>query len=142
MKKSNSSVILIIGLPGSGKTMLVNECFNEYLIFDDFIFHLKNNVLLDYIKLDLKICLIDPRLCIPSVFEKYIKFISKYVKKSNIKLILFENDIESCIKNTKLRKDKISVEKSIRFISSYYDVDNYKSYDHQILPVYNLKILN
>lgn len=139
MKKSNSSLILIIGLPGSGKSVLAEECFNEYLFFDDFIFRLKNEVLLNYIKSDLKLCLADPRLCIPSIFDKIIKFILKYVKKSNIKLILFENDIKSCMINSKMRKNKKSIEKSIKYISTYYNIEYYKNYKHEIIPVYNSK---
>ena len=68
-------VIIIIGLPCSGKTEL-SKTFIGYHIFDDFISTFYNDKVISYIMKNRKICLNDPRLCIYDTFIKYMNKIS------------------------------------------------------------------
>jgi hypothetical protein len=61
--------------------------------------------------------------------------IEKYIDKSQIKLILFENNPEKCLINAQTRKRK-NVAKMIEIYSKKYDLDNYKEYNHEIIKVY------
>ena len=67
--------------------------------------------------------------------ELYFQFITifeRIVKKDNIILYLFENDLIKC----KINANK-KVKKFIETYSVLYDPYNYKSYNCNILPVYS-----
>lgn len=131
-------LIIIIGLPASGKTTYFNELLiNDYKFFDDFISNFINGELIEEIKKNHNnICISDPRLCNPNIFIKIMKIIEKYIEKSNISLILFENDKNKCLINAKKRINK-NVDKTIEFLSNIYNYDTYKSYDYKILKIKN-----
>jgi len=105
------TIIIVIGLPGSGKTTYVNSIYNkndEYT--DDFISNVFKGVLINRIKEMNKnddIYINDPRLCNKSIFDRYIKIIEE--EKHKIKLILFKNNRN----------------KSSKFLSNVYDINNY-----------------
>src|SRR5205085_12093856 len=100
---SNHQVLIIIGLPGCGKTTY-SQHLNDYIIFDDFINKFYDGFAIKAIQLGKSICLIDPRLCINNIFCKYIREIEKYIERENIKLVLFENNPDQCLRNIKSRK--------------------------------------
>lgn len=129
-------VIIIIGLPGSGKSMYSKTLSYEYEIYDDFIFNFFDGKVINSLKTNNKICLIDPRLCIINVFNKYIKKILKYVSKNDIKLILYENNINSCINNIKIRGNYNIVKDNLENFSNLYNINYYISYKHIIFTVY------
>lgn len=129
-------VIIIIGLPCSGKTTISNYYKSEYKIYDDFIFEYFNGKLINDISNGIKVCINDPRLCNINLFNRYIKDINKFVSKDRIKLILFKNDKNQCIKNMNNRKDNRQVEKMINHLSTTYNVNHYKDYIYEIINVY------
>jgi predicted kinase len=144
-------ILIIIGLPGSGKTNLVNNITNnitdnitdnitnnitDYIIFDDFISLFYTGEIIKSIKSGKNICLIDPRLCMYEIFKKYIEIIQKY--DTDIFLILFENNPSQCLKNVNKRCDsKKDIDRTIIKYSQCYLLDNYNNYNSIILPVWS-----
>lgn len=131
----NKKLIIIIGLCGSGKSILSKQ-YSDYIIFDDFITHFYDGNVIDAIKNKQKVCLIDPRLCAHETFLKYIKQFELYINKENIFLILFENDSNSCLVNVNSRNDGRRVINTINNYSLLYNINNYMQYNHVIHPVY------
>nr|QBK90313.1 MAG: AAA domain protein [Pithovirus LCPAC102] len=131
-----SKVVIIIGLPGSGKTTYSKTLSDTYEIHDDFIFNFFNGEVIKSIRNNRKVCLNDPRLCNISVFCKYMKKILKYISTDDIKLILYENDIEKCRNNIIRRGDYGNIEYNLNDFSSAYDINYYISYNHDIFSVY------
>lgn len=132
----HQNVIIIIGLPGSGKTT-ISKKFDNFVIFDDFISYYYNGKIIESLKTEKNICLIDPRLCIFSIFQKYIYEIEKFVDRNNIKLLLFENDINKCLNNIKkIDQKKQGIEKIIFSYSKNYILDNYKSWNTIIYSIH------
>ncbi len=138
----NYKLIIIIGLSGSGKSTLANK-MTDYIIYDDFISKFYNGDVLKSIKSNQKVCLIDPRLCIPSIFTLYIKKIEQVIDKSQIQLILFNNDPITCLKNIKNRNDgRVGIDKAINLYSIGYKLENYNSWQcmHYIVKDYSTVI--
>ena len=133
------SIVVVIGLPASGKSTYIKNNYVNFNIYDDFIPKFNNGNILEDIKNKKDMCLIDPRLCNIETFKKYIGAIEEYVDRSNISLILFENNKNKCLENLrKYRADTYSkYESTVNFYSKIYNVDNYSSYNLQILNVYS-----
>ena len=131
-------LIVIIGLPASGKTTYYNENFKDtHLFFDDFISNMVSGELIESIKKDNQdICIADPRLCNYQTFLKTIAIFNQFIDKSDISLILFENNKDKCFINSKKRKNK-NVEKTIEFLSNIYNHENYKYYNYEIKEIKN-----
>jgi hypothetical protein len=141
----NNQIIIIIGLPGSGKTTFSRK-FKDFIIFDDFIQKFYDGKVINQLKLNKKICLIDPRLCIFDIFLKYINIIEKYVNRSQIHLILFQNVPESCLNNIKLSNNMklgnnylLSIEETIKNYSLKYSLENYNLWQSTIMIVWKSK---
>ncbi len=127
-------LIIIIGLPGSGKTTYFHEKLKPlgFKFFDDFVSSMCNGTMVRAIKEGTTdICIADPRLCNYQTFMKVMRVIEVYIDKSNITIILFENDKDKCLLNASKRTNK-NVSKTIEFNSNIYDLDNYKDYDCKI----------
>ena len=138
----NKQLIIVIGLPGSGKTTMCQklQTLNGYIIFDDFINNFYDGELLDTIQSGNKVCINDPRLCQHIIFEKYISIFKKYVNHDNIYLILFENNPNQCIKNVLQRNNnKVGIINTIKNNSKMYSTDNYTKWNHQIISPYSDK---
>lgn len=124
-------MLIIIGLAGSGKTTYFQENLSDkYELYDDFISNL-----FDIEKINEKMCLIDPRLCDYEIFKEIMIEIEKYIDRSKIKIILFENNPERCLINSQNRSKK-NVDKMINIYSRKYDLEKYKNYDYEIIKVY------
>jgi cytidylate kinase len=127
-------MLIIIGLAGSGKTTYFQQNLsNKYELFDDFVSNFFDGEIIE--KINEEICLIDPRLCNFELFKEIMMEIEKYIDRSKIKLLLFENNPDGCLVNSRMRQKK-NVEKMIEIYSKKYDLDNYRDYDYEILKVY------
>ena len=122
-------LIIVIGLPGSGKTFFSNTLGIK--VFDDFIFNFYSGELINDINNNIDLCINDPRLCNYKIFERYMKIFEKKIDKNNIKLYLYENDPDKCKKNATK-----NVSNFIDNYTNFYNLDNYSSYNTTILPVY------
>lgn len=137
----SKKLVVIIGLPCSGKTTLMNKYLKKkYLVFDDFIDNFINYELVKNIKLGKKICICDPRLCDFKIFNFYMKIFKNYIQLKNIFLILFENDPKNClinnIKNNYNDITKNKIKNSIYKFSKVYDLNNYINHHYIIISVY------
>ncbi|AVG46690.1 hypothetical protein [Acanthamoeba polyphaga mimivirus] len=149
----DKQLIIVIGLPGSGKT---SWCKNqeECIIFDDFISTFYDGKLISALVDNKKVCINDPRMCIFDIFIRYIKTIEKYIDRNNIYLVLFENNPKQCIINADNRIDnkynvmntcnseqKILEKKHLKFniveYSKKYSIKNYLKWNHTIIDVYS-----
>lgn len=131
-------LIIIIGLPASGKTTYYNQnktLKDNYTFHDDFIFNFIDGELIDDIKTGKDVCITDPRLCNFNIFQNVIKIIKEYIEENKIKLVLFRNNKEHCLLNAKKRNNK-NVDKTIENYSKLYDLNNYKDYNSEIIDVY------
>lgn len=126
----NKSIVIIIGLSGSGKTYLSNYIEQlGYMVHDDFVQHFYDGELLDDINNGIKVCINDPRLCIPIIFHKYINMFIKFGGIENILLMMYDNEPNKCLSNIENRKNKNRFISSIYEYSKVYDIDIYKSYN-------------
>ncbi len=131
-------VIIIIGLPGSGKTTYsdTNEELKDCIIFDDFIRYFWKGYVMKSIKNNDKVCLIDPRLCMFDVFKRYISKIEKYVSRDKIKLVIFDNNPDQCLLNIKDRDNRKGIDRTILEYSKVYNIDHYKDWICHTIPVF------
>jgi len=106
-------IYLIIGLPGSGKTTIMNKFKRTHLIDDmTSISQLPTNA-------TKRIAISDPYFCRKPVFDSAISILKKQYPEHIIKLIEFENDKYKAIQNADKRKDK-KVKKLIEQLSKDY----------------------
>ena len=129
-------LVILIGLSGSGKTTYYNKNLKDkYLFYDDYISNIFDGKLINELKRNEKdICIADPRLCNYSIFLRLMNLLENYINKSDINIILFENDKEKCIKNA-IKRGNRNVKKSIEFNSIIYNLENYKDYNYRIMEI-------
>lgn len=155
-------IIIIIGLPGSGKTFLskiiekrftsveehekrnmsleeridTESIYRERNVsrYDDFLFEYWNGELITDIKNNKKVVINDPRLCYFKTFKRYIMEFEKYINRNNILLILFKNKPEVCFYN--VDKQKNITKKYMYQISSEYDIEKYNKWECIIHDVF------
>ena len=136
-------LVIIIGLPGSGKTEYQKSNYKDYICFDDFIETFCDLQLLNaLIHNTIDICINDPRLCDINTFRQYLKIFLKYIRRDDILLVLFDNDLARCIENatTRISTSSNNINKilfSINHLHSKYNIDNYQDYNCKVIPVYN-----
>jgi hypothetical protein len=131
---NNINLIIIIGLPASGKSTYYenNLSKHDFKLYDDFISNFYDSDLIDDIKAKKKLCLIDPRLCDFNLFEKIMNGIKEYIDVSTMKLLLFPNDKLKSIRYSKQRHNK-EVSATINKYSAIYQPANYINYPHKII---------
>lgn len=119
-------IIIIIGLPGSGKTYLSNS-YKDYSIYDDYY--------CKYFTCNLKdvfgqnVIINDPRLCYLEIFEIFVMELNKIIKENKlennkIKYIFFKNDLEKCYNNIKNNNIKKISYQELRNMSKVYNIQN------------------
>lgn len=128
-------VWLVVGLPGSGKSTMFKN-LTDRVVHDDFLDNFYNGRVISAIKRGQRVCLMDPRLCFKKTFDRVIL----QIPSNNIFIILFENNPQRCIKNIKIRNRPMDTEQQLLLFSQHYDLNNYREYAHQVLPVYSNEI--
>lgn len=135
MKKN----IIIIGLPGSGKTSLMKKYKDTHNLYDDFLNNMMSKNFCEDVKYN-NICISDPRLCDPKKFDNIIR---ENFKPDNTLLILYKPDKEQCLENIKLRckntgKEYKNViwENTIDKFYKIYNIEYYSDYEREILDVF------
>lgn len=118
-------LIVIVGLPGSGKTCLAKS-MTDTIVYDDFLFdNYKGNVLRD-LRDGKRVCATDPRLCVASVFDRCMKQWQKVTR--NIEVTVYKNDPVQCLHNAPHRHVDITK------LSKVYDTNHYNG---KIINVFN-----
>ncbi|AEQ60465.1 hypothetical protein [Acanthamoeba polyphaga mimivirus] len=133
-------LIIVIGLPGSGKTHLCREISSldsSRQIVDDFIGSFYNGNITRLLSSECKLCINDPRLCLKNVFKRFIKIFEQHIGQDNIYLILFENNPEQCKFNVQNRNDnRKGILEIVDQYSQRYDIATYSKYDYEIRTVF------
>lgn len=118
------NIILIIGLPGSGKTTFATTHFSHLPLIDDLSLNKDRLVGLDY-----NVVITDPILTSYSK-DKIIKLFSEYITDFELTVYAFENNIDKCYLNLTNRMDDRKISYSyLEHLSNKYVLD---SYDHII----------
>lgn len=129
-------VLIVIGLPGSGKTTWAKQ-LDGYEMYDDFITTYHNGKLLQALEAGKKVCMTDPRLCNPFTFKMYINVFLRIVKKDDIGLIVFENEPMICAENVMRRNDgKAEIARMVFMFSQDYTAETYEGFDYEIMEVW------
>ena len=148
--KNNSEIMIIVGLPGSGKTTfakaykeLSEQKMEMAIVFDDIVGNSTYNDFINTISNQSmkNIIITDPRFCIENVFGGFVNKIENFIQKEKIKIVLFENNKEKCLTNLKSREKNQSqfekFAKSLNNLSKQYNTNNqiYKKYSNVIIPI-------
>lgn len=129
---------IIVGLPCSGKTTLMNNEFCDSIIHDDFLDKNKVAVIINELINGNNVCIGDPRLC---DFEQYNKLIERIdINKRYIQTILFDADKDTCIDNFKMTitKDKRIIKDIVNLHKCYSTENDY--INKFVIPVYNASL--
>lgn len=142
IEKSNSMIDIIIGLPGSGKTTMINNepIYNKYIKLDDIYSDLAGKLILEEaLKKSQNIVITDPRLIFKSNLKQLLDLIGKYVNiYENVKFIVFEWNIEKCKKNILKRGDNIHrYTKFFNFNDKYNETIDYLDGFHNYIRIIN-----
>ena len=128
-------LIIIIGLPASGKTTYYHNNYSQdFKLYDDFISSFYDGLLLEDLSNGINLCITDPRLCNFERFEEYMKVFLGIIDKSQIELVLFENNKDCCLINADKRNKKVA--KTIEFYSNNYDLNKFRDYNHKVIDVF------
>ncbi len=111
-------IILIVGLPGSGKTHLANTLSNESRIFDDI-------TSIDDLPSNDNFVIVDVNFCDSNILKRAINILNNKFSHHTIDIMYFENDPVKCRKNVEHRKlhqtDTRNVEGTIKRFEKIYN---------------------
>lgn len=113
------NILLIIGLPGSGKSHLCNKLRGGHFnVLDDI-------EILDGLPSpdDKRVLVIaSPNYCYPDILKKCKEHLRQKYVNCSITCLYFENDAAKCLRNVEYRNDGREVERSIELMSKYYEI--------------------
>jgi hypothetical protein len=126
----DKKLIIIVGLPCSGKTTLSTKFAKSHIIYDDFLQLYCNGNLIGDVSQGNFTCINDPRLCRFSVFLEIYNDLTQYINSQDIQIILFSNQKNHCTANALERygTDELSIRKisnTIVHLSDMYNIKNY-----------------
>jgi guanylate kinase len=117
-----SKLIMIVGLPCSGKTTYINKYFvdKNYIIFDDMIKEKGNTkeAVIEALNKNNNVVVADPYLVMQDIRTAAKHSIQSKVKDVKIFWIYFENNLTKCLKNLERRIKKGDNRKVKEFIKS------------------------
>lgn len=131
----DKKIILIVGLPGSGKTHLGEQLIQQYpssIFIDDISVMVDSlTVLNDAIQSYDTIIISDTQCCIPEMLKQAKEYLEKTYPDISKMVLFFENNPKQCIQNVQLRNDGREVFQSIKNLAIIY-----KPEAEHLLPVY------
>lgn len=101
-----NQIILVVGLPGAGKSMLLKGLRKgNWITFDDpkDLKEIESHLDLSDDKLK-NIAIADPNFCVSEIRQKVENWFKD--KKSSLWWVFFKNDPEKCKRNVELRQSK------------------------------------
>lgn len=105
-------IIVLVGLPGSGKTFLGKQLSKDLKIP-----YLEDIHILEYLPDN---CIIDnPYFCLESARNKLLSFNRNFI------FFYFENNPKQCIINDKKRNRNKKATSTINYLTKKYDIINY-----------------
>jgi len=111
---SQAHVVLVLGLPASGKTTFCQSHFDDktFYIFDDALFSASSEIVLSkLLEKGQKVVYCDPRLCSLDIFKKLYEHVVQCVDSpAQIAVVYFDNDPEQCVKNALHHRDNIDLD--------------------------------
>lgn len=95
-------VILIVGMPGSGKTQLGNQMIEDIedsVFFDSVTSNTEMEHISNACKTYKTVIMASPFMCIDSARERAVKFFKQINKKVKITWKFFDYDVNGCLNN-------------------------------------------
>jgi GTPase SAR1 family protein len=113
------SIILVVGLPGSGKTFFAHEYYSDALIVDD---PMRQGVVLPPPDVDFDTMVItDPHLCRDHNLQFAMPMLMRKYRVTQLGVAFFENDPVKAKANVKLRNDGRKVDRFIDTLTKEYN---------------------
>ena len=103
-------IVLIVGMPGSGKTELGNELIEKLdnsVFFDSVISDIEMEQITNACNVYKTVIMSSPYLCVDIARERVVNFFKKINKRVKITWKFFDYDVKSCIQNHPTLKKKI-----------------------------------
>ncbi len=128
-------IVLIAGLPASGKTHLGNKIALEQnlTLIDDPIDLIEVELIVSNSEKGIVLC--DHNFCIPRLRKLATNYLLEKFPNAELEWIFFENDVNQCLSNLYYRQDNgddRKVEGLIRGLSPYYSIPC----DEKCIPVW------
>ena len=139
-------LIILVGLPGSGKTYLGKNKYNNYIFFDDYLHNHGHTKISDIMRKNHRVIIACPYFCDRNRFQNLILEIEN-ILNVKIDFIFFENNLENCLYNLKDRPEAI---KTCNILHYIYNVKYFLlilslskiNYSFNIQPVYKYSLDN
>lgn len=107
---STAELVVVVGLPGAGKTSYVLQNYSGYHIYDDDNNPISNiNYIINELHKGGKVCIIEPRFTDYDIYQKNIREkVLPLIGENRIRTILFNKDVTNSHINNRRRNQEIS----------------------------------